>query len=216
MKTMVKLIMLLAVLSICMPAQGEILIYSKLYQCWWAASGDFENWNMDSWTQKGFLVLDVDYDPNGEPNEINYAEQVEYEKEDDGDKVFWQIKEAYEIERIEVDGEVIWVLEYVYGDAFGAEIIMLRGKAKDIRVGLGRDEKREVARVLTGYIMYFYGGMGVQKQMCPIVMRLHGSFTKCANKPEADDGCEQDFECAVLDIVKAWLIRKGYVELVPD
>jgi hypothetical protein len=211
MKTMGKLVMLLAVLAICMPAQGEILIYSKQYNCWWAASADLAVWNMQSWTQKGFLVLDVEYD-SGEIVAINQAEQIEYEKEDDGDKVYWQIEEDYEIERIEVDGEVIWVIEYVYADnPTSAEIIMVRGKPKNKNIGLGRNAKREVARQLTGYILYLDIGMGVQKEMCTMSLRLHSGWTKCANDPEE---CDQDFDCARLDIVKAWLERRGYEEVI--
>jgi hypothetical protein len=211
MKTMGKLGMLLAVLAICMPAQGEILIYSKQYECWGASSADMLVWNADEWAQRGYLVLDVDYDPNGEPNEILQAEQIEFNRRD---KEFWQITEDYDIERIEVGRDVIWVIEYVYGDGFGAEIIMLKGTPKNMNIGLGIDAKREVARKLTGYMMYFYGGMGIQKQMCTMSLRLHGGWTKCANKPVGDDGCDQDFDCAKDNIVKARLIRKGYVEVI--
>jgi hypothetical protein len=207
MKTMVKLAMLLAVLAICMPAQGEILIYSKLYNCWDAASLDGLVWDVDEWTQRGFLTLNVDYDPNGEPNEILGAYQVEYER-DGRDKWYWDYPEEFDIERVEAGGEVIWVLEYIHADSeTSAEIIMLRGKPKDMNIGLGRDAKREVARVLTGNILYLNVGMGVQKEMCSFSLRLHSRFTRLANDP---DECNQSFECAVLGLVIPWLEQRGY------
>ena len=210
MKTMVKLVMLLAVLVICMPAQGEILIYSKLYKCWWADSADLENWNIESWTQKGFLVLDVDYDPNGEPNEIIDMEHVEYRK-DGRDKWYWHYDEDYIFERIEVGGGVIWVLEYINAtDTTSAEIIILKGKPVDMNIGLGGNAQREVVHVLNGYVLYLDIGMGVEKEMCTMSLRLNGKLTRLANRP---NGCDQEFYCALFGAAIGWLQNKGYREI---
>jgi hypothetical protein len=209
MKTMVKLVMLLAVLAMCMPAQGEILIFSKLYNCWWADSLDLVNWDVEEWTQRGFLVVDVDY-YLGEIVGINQAIQVEYWK-DGRDKWYWYYEEDYEVERIEVGDEVIWVIEYIHADSeTSAEIIMLRGKAKAMHVGLGRDAQREVTRSVTGNVLSLDIGMGVEKEMCSFAMRLHSPWTRCANDP---DECNQSLECAVLGIVVPWLERRGYEEV---
>ena len=211
MKTMLKLVMLLAVLAICMPAQGEILIYSKAYHCWEA--WQILDWNTDEWTQRGYLVLDVSYDENGEIDAINDAEQIEFER-DGRDKFYWQIGEEYIIERVDDGDEVIWVLEQLSGDGeFSAEIVMLKGKARArfMNIGLGRDEQREVARVLDGYWLYLSMGMGVDKQMCTKTLRLQGRWTKLANDPEVGN---QDFEFSIFEIVKAWLELRGYEEPV--
>jgi hypothetical protein len=207
MKSLMKLVVLLAVLAFCVPAQGEILVYSKLYNCWEAWEG--LGWNVEEWTQKGFLVLDVDFQ-NGEPNEILQADQIEFEK-DGRDKVYWQIEEEFVIERIEVDDEVIWVLEQMDGDEFFAVILMVKGKAKDMNIGLGRGAQREVARTLTGYMLYLNLGMGVDKEMCTYSLRLHSRFTKLANDPEEGN---QDFDFARVNIVKAWLTNRGYEEVI--
>jgi hypothetical protein len=167
-------------------------------------------WDVEEWTQRGFLVLDVEY-YLGEIVGINNAWQVEYEK-DGRDKVYWDFQELYEIERVEADGEVIWVLEYINATGeTSAEIIMVRGKPKDMNIGLGRDAKREVARVLTGYVLYLDIGMGVEKEMCTFALRLHSPWTRCANDPGE---CDQDFECAIVDIVFAWLERRGYEHVI--
>jgi hypothetical protein len=210
MKTLVKLVMLLAVLAICMPAQGEILIYSKLYRCWeaWEVFDDGVDWEIDEWVQKGFLVLWVEYDENDEIDEILGSYQIEYEREG-RDKWYWHYGEDYIVERVDVGDEVIWVLEEIYGDELEVEILMVRGKPRDINVGLGRDEKREVARALKGNIMYLYLGEGVEKAMCTLSLRLHNKFTKLANDPEEGD---QDFEYAVFNVVIAWLEDRGYQE----
>ena len=206
MKTLVKLVMLLAVLAICMPAQGEILIYSKLYRCWEAWEDD--GWNVDEETQKGFLVLDVEY-YQGEIIGIDEAYQVEYWK-DGRDKWYWYYPEEYIVERVDVGDEVIWVFEQLDGDEGEAEIIMVRGKSRDMNIGLGRDAQREVARVLNGYVLYLYLGMGVEKEMCTLSMRLHGRFTRLANDPGE---CDQSFECALFGMVAGWLEDRGYDEV---
>ena len=208
MKTMVKLVMLLAVLAICMPAQGEILVYSKLYNCWAAQEvlDDGVDWNVDEWTQRGFLTLNVIYDGD-EILGIDGAYQVEYWR-DGRNKWYWDYPEEFYIERVDVGDEVIWVLEYIYAYfESAAQITMLRGKPRDINIGLGRDDKREVARRLDGYILELYMGMGVEKQMCTMSLRLHDRFTRLANDP---DECNQNFECAVLGLIIPWLEDRGY------
>jgi hypothetical protein len=208
MKILAKLVLVLVLFAVCTPAQAEILVYSKIYRCWeaWEVFDDGVDWEVDEWAQRGFLVLDVEY-YQGEIVGINGAEQIEYDR---SDKEYWQIKEDFIIERIDIGDEVIWVLEDLNQSEGWAELTMVRGRAKDINIGLGRDAKREVARALNGNIMYLYLGEGIYKGMCTMSLRLHGRFTKLANDPEEG---EQDFEYAVYDIVKAWLERKGYEEV---
>jgi hypothetical protein len=209
MRVVTKLVILLAVLAICMPAQGEILVYSKLYDCWGASSPDMLVWDVDEWMQRGFLVLNVIY-VDGDIVEVDGAYQVEYVR-DGRDKLYWDYPEEFTIERVEVGGEVIWVLEYILAtETTEAEIIMVRGKPRDINIGLGRNEKREVARELTGYWLDLQLGMGVEKQMCTFSLRLHSRFTKLSNHP---DECNQSFECAVLGLVIPWLEGRGYEEV---
>lgn len=212
MKTLVKLVLALVLFAVCVPAQGEILIYSKTYRCWEASEvfDDGVDWIVDEWTQRAFLVLDVDYDEGGEIDDIDGAEQIEYEK-DVREKWYWQIKEDFMIERIEVDGEVIWVIEELQGDfePDWVDIMMVRGRAREMNIGLGRDDKKEVARVLNGYIMYLSLGMGIEKAMCTMSLRLQSRWTRLANDPEE---CEESFDCAVYGIVKDWLERRGYRE----
>ena len=211
MRTLVKLVMLLAVLAICMPAYGQgeigILIYAKTMDCWAAwYDGD---WDGDEDHITGYLVLEVVYDGD-EIVAIEDAEQIEYWR-DGRDKWYWQRGEEYIIERVELDGEVIWVIEWVHAEEVeDAEIFMIRGKPKKMDIGFGRDEKREVARVLKGYYLSLYLGMGVDKEMCTITWRLQQRWTKCANDP---DECDADFECAIYEIVKYWLERRGYDDL---
>jgi len=205
MKTLARLVVLLAILTICIPAQGEILIYSTLNNCW-EALWDGVIWNINERGRRGFLILDVEYDGD-EIVGINSAYQADYGR-DLRWWVYWHYEEDYSLERIEVDGEVIWVIEHVFAtDTNTAEIIMLRGKPKNMNIGLGRDAKREVVRSLEGYILYLdLSGMGdIEKEMCTMSLRLHGRWTKCANNP---DECNQDFECAIFDVVIAWLEDK--------
>ena len=214
MKALVKLVMLLAVLAICMPAYGQevdILIYAKTMDCWAAwYDGD---WGGDEEHITGYLVLAVGYNSEtGEVLGILDAEQIEYWKDARG-KWYWQTEEEYIIERVELDGEVIWVIEFVDAEAeSAAEILMVRGEPKDMNIGLGRDagDKREVARTLKGYYLSLYLGMGVEKEMCTITWRLQQRWTKLANH---EDECDGDWECAIYGIVKDWLERRGYDEL---
>jgi len=239
-KTLAKLIMLLAVLAICMPAYGqgdlEILIYAQTHNCWeaWEVEDNGFDWRINKEHITGFLVLMVVYDSEtGEIIAIEDAEQIEYWR-DGRDKWYEQFDEGFIIERVDVGDEVIWVLEQLDGDSepnpWGG-MLMIRGRARDMNIGLGRDEKREVARVLNGYILYIDLGMGIEKSMCTMSIRLLKRWTGLANEYfeayKAAGGVGFDYDPFVwaiggpegddtYGIVKAWLIRRGYEETIPD
>ena len=221
MKTVTKLAMLLTLLAICMPAYGQgeidILIYAKTINCWeaWEVFDNGADWEIDEEHITAFLVLEVLYNPDtGEILDILDAEQIDYWKVR-RDKWYEQFEEEFIIKRVDVGDEVIWVLEQLDGDTEPewGEILMIRGKARDMNIGLGRNEKREVARTLDGYILYLYLDEGVEKSMCTMSIRLLQRWTVLANDPDVGDS---DFEYAIFDIVKDWLERRGYDEVVPQ
>jgi len=221
MKTVKKWAMLLALLAICMPAYGQgqvaVLVYAKTINCWeaWEVEDNGVDWAVEEEHITAFLVFEVLYDGlTGEIVDILDAAQIEYWK-DGRDKNYWIFEEEYIIERVDVGDEVIWVLEQLDGDTEPewGEILMIRGRAREMNIGLGRDEKMEVARTLEGYILYLYLDDGIEKSMCTMSIRLLQRWTKCANDPDEGDG---DFDYAIEDIVEAWLQRRGYEEFLPN
>ena len=210
MRTLVKLIVLLALLAICMPAQGEILVYSKVYHCWGAEEiiDDGVDWDIWDYTQRGFLVLDVVFDEFGEVVGIEEAVQIEFWREDLRDKYYYVDGEDFFIERVDDGDEVFWVLEQLYGTEGEAEILMVKGKPRVISIGLGREreDRREVARALSGYWLYLYLDEVIDKEMCTFSLRLQGRFTRLANDPDFGD---QDFGTTI-DAIIDWLEDRGY------
>ena len=220
METVKRLAILLVVLAICVPVYGQgevaILIYAKTIDCWeaWEVFDNGVDWEIEEEHITAFLVLEVLYDDiTSEIVEILDAEQIEFWKAG-WDKWYWQIEEEFIIERVDVGDEVIWVLEQLDGDTEPdwGEILMIRGKAREMNIGLGRDKKREVARTLDGYILYLYLDRGIEKSMCKMSIRLLQRWTRLANDPDVGDS---DFEYAIFDIVKDWLQRRGYKEFGP-
>ena len=235
MKKLAKLVMLLAVLAFCLPADGEILIFNKTVKCWWAdaqriVDGVDWTWQVGDERITGYLILDVEYDENGEIDYINSAEQVDYWREG-RERWYEQEGEGYDVERIEIPGRtelapptVYWVLEDWDTWSNGSDgiwFVMLRGKARMVNIGLGwaAEEKREVASVLEGCCQYWENWLDeepipdieyIEKEMCSETLRLHPWWTRLANDPEIGNG---DFEFAVFDIVKAWLEWLGYEEI---
>ena len=99
-----------------------------------------------------------------------------------------------------------WILvekEYLAG----AEIWIMRGKARDADIGLGRDEKRAIARSIKGDIHVAYYGVEGGFQTCEFSIRLNSQWTKQAN--DVNQG-NQDFSYATEDIVEAYLEDNGY------
>ena len=235
MKTMAKFVMLLALLAFCLPADGEILIFTKTLRCF-EVDGERELDNGDEWLWDagderitGYLILEVEYDENGEIDYINDAEQVEYWR-DGRERWFEQWGEGYDVERIEIEDRagrpiVYWVLEDwdTWSNGFeGIWFIMLKGRARMVNIGLGwaPEERREVASMLDGCLLFWESWIDeepipdieyIEKSLCCETLRLHPWWTRLANDPDIGD---QDFEFAVWDIVKAWLEWLGYVELI--
>ena len=207
MRTSVKLVMLLAVLVICMPAQGEILIYSKVMNCFEATEMFTDVWDVYDGVRKGFLIIDVEYDQN-EVAGINQAIQMEFWKDKDG-KWFFQEDHELDYDRIVVEDDVYLVLEESRTDN---EIffIMLRGKTKNENIGLGRDAQREVPRLLEGPIIEYYNLDLAYKKTCCASLRLLRRWTRRANDPTIGN---QDFEYAENNIVKEWLTRHKYNDI---
>ena len=234
MKTLAKFVMLLVVLAFCLPADGEILIFTKTGKCF-EADGERElddgEWLWGVWEERltGYLILEVEYDENGEIDYINHAEQVEYWREG-RERWYEQFPEWFDVERIEIldrwDRPIVyWVLEawdtWEDEGEEGIWFIMLRGRARMVNIGLGwaDEEKREVAAMLEGCcqewdwweILDGPGTEYIEKWMCCETLRLHPWWTRLANDPDVGD---QDFEFAVFEIVKYWLEWLGYEELI--
>ena len=198
MKTGAKLIMLLAVLAICMPAQGEILVYRKTIRCEGAEYGDVNDIYRE--TIRGFLVLDVTYEDN-EISAINSAYQWEYgryegEKWADGEPE----SHEFEYQRFADDRQVLYSFaelgEDEGSDAF--EALVLQGKARSTRL-----DPNEIPISLAGYGVFNYTEDEVG--MCQFRLRLDRRATRMAAEEGYDVG-------DVLDEIYAWLIDRGYLE----
>lgn len=218
-RTLTKLAMFSAVLTICIPAYGQgevaVLIYAETIDCWEAREVEDNgvDWEIEENRIKAFLLFEVLYDDlTGEIVDILDAAQVEYWKEG-RDKKYWIFEEGYIIERVDIGKKVIWVFEQLDGDTKPdwREMLMVRGEVRDMNIGLGRGEKKEVARTLEGYILNLYLGSGIEKSMCTMSIRLLKRWTKCANDPDVGN---RNFEYAKKDIVEAWLHRRGYNEFI--
>jgi hypothetical protein len=192
-------------LAICMPARSEILIYKKTLKCL-TASEDDELWDVEYEIEKGFLVFDVGYDPNGAITSIHDVDQIDYERS--GRNKWYYLRDPwFDFARTEIEKGILWVFMEKDTDSIEGEILVMTGKAKDKKIGLGRDEPRGVAKTIKGKILAdWITGEGIL-QICTISLRLHSGWTKRAN--DADQG-NQDFDYAVSDIVMAYLDDKGY------
>lgn len=201
MKTLVKLVILLAVLAICMPVEGEILIYKKTVKCWDAIED--EPWDVEEFTIRGYLVLDVNH-VNGDVI-VEASAQVEYWKDDDGNK-WWDVNEEnFYVIRVEND-EVEWVLAEADTDPNQqGEITMLKGKARDMNVGFRNNNKREVPRRLSGELQRLWTDEGDWLSICEWELRLKTQWTKWTNENR------DDINDAINNII-VWLEDRGYEE----
>ena len=198
MKMMAKFVMLLAIVTICLPAQAEIVIYAKTIKCWEAWEADPNVFNVDEYTVKGYLVLDVSFNLDGTVDEINGAAQIEYWKE--GRDKWYSVNEEIWSGRRIANGNAGWVLQRMNNqETDQTDAVMLRGLAKYTDIGFGRNEKREIAQTLNGYGLYNLDDL----RMCVWTLRLQSQWMKWSNQDE------DDIETTVGHIVE-YLEDRGY------
>jgi hypothetical protein len=209
MRTLIKLLIVLFLFTVCVPARGEILIYRKTlkgYDC----NSLNDQWEAIERKDKGYLILEIAYNYVGQEKtiEVLNAAQIEYfgKKED---KWYEVIEHEFEVIRAD-NGKLMWILvESTIDIGIGVQILMLQGSVVDTRIGLGSEELREIPKRLDGsYLNDQQLSINHDIDAWTISLRLHSIWTKIANNPNRING---DFAAAVAD-VEAGLIKKGYEE----
>jgi hypothetical protein len=143
MKAIAKLVVLLILLGVCLPAYGEIIIYSFTN-----TNSEYNNDSesggyVGSEAEKGYIILEVTYNEDGTIT-IDNATLISYWK-DGSDKWYEQMDlEELGLERIVYgsnDSKVRWM---VYQEGEGSMLI-LTGRAYNKNIGAA--ENREVAMI---------------------------------------------------------------------
>jgi hypothetical protein len=213
MKTLMKVLIVLIVLVFCVPANGEILIYQKTIRGFDCNSLD-DQWEVNERRDRGYLILEIEYDSEGEEQtiEVINAVQIEYFKEDDSKWYVVDEMHSFWLIRADYNGKIAWILlessiNIIIGDV---DILMLQGLAADCSIGLGTDVQREAAKRLKGnFLSDQQLSINHTIETLRISLRLHSQWTKIANNPNRLNG---SFDDAVAD-VEAGLIKRGYEEL---
>lgn len=195
MKTVAKLVMLLAVLAICMPAQGEILIYRKTVTYEGAEYNGIDDLYRE--TIRGFLILDVEYDGD-EIVAVDDAIQIEYGRYEGEKWADWDTHD-FEIQRFDDGRNILYSLAELSED--GVEdffALVLQGKARQF----SRTVSNEVPTSLIGYGVHNTTEDSVD--MCRFNLRLIRGFTNDANEGEGMSIVE------VYDEIRDWLNDRDY------
>ena len=199
-KILAKMVILLAVMAICLPVKGEILVYSKTLKCWEATEG--ENWDITKQTVKGYLVLDVTYNDDGEIEALNSAYQVEYGRNNSREKIYTEVEHNFDIIRVVVRNRIEWVLVETDSDDSGGEMTMVRGRAAYYRIG--STGPNEVAKSLSGNRLGYWNDGGTENLvMCEWSLRFKEDWTRWINEDEQTIG-------EALDNIELWLEARGY------
>ena len=198
MKTLVKLVVLLVVVTICLPVQGDILIYSKTVT--WEGVDFGEGVGNDDFykeTDRGFLILEVTYE-NGEIVSVDDAVQIIYGK-DGQDKWIDEWGHDFDFGRLQ-DGDTVGcgLSEFISDDGY-FYALSLGGLVKEQNIGNG--EKQEVPTNLSGYAIEHDPGNFSERGTYKL--RLHTRATRFAN----EEG--MDIEDAY-DMIIEYLNSRGY------
>jgi len=202
MKTLAKLIMSLVVLTVCVPANADILIYKKTLQCWDSFYLGAGSWDVDNSRVRGFFILDVNYAPDGTFDEIVGSAQVDYWRDRQEGKLYEVVEHDFEITRIVDNRSIIWV--FVQGDTDEGDIdlTMLKGVTKDTYIGTVTN--KEVPKKIDGDQLFYWDG-GNWMVTCSWSLRFYKKFTEWSNEDE------DDLDNAVNNI-EGYLASRGYAE----
>ena len=203
MKTGAKLIMLLAVLAICMPAQGEFLIYKVNGRDKGAESNGSDEIFTDS--SRSYLIIEVVYEDGVIVDMNPQAYTVEYWRE--GRDKFWEVNEDLDelvIQRFDDGRRVLYSLANV-NEIEGSYVFfasLLHGRAQTPRVFDGV----EVPMTLSGYTLENI--VGDESTIIKVNCRLENRGTRDINEdPEVET-----IEDAVDAVINHLEDDLGYVE----
>ena len=196
MKILAKLIVIIFMLAICLPAEGEILIYSKISDGFEAGGvetsysiesifTEFE-WNAGERTYRGYLLLDVEFNSDNQLAAINRAAQFDYWK--DGENRYYEQRQLdFNVERIQVDEQVFWTLTDINTPQDDqVEIFMVSGSAGLNNIAMiSSPNNKEIPLLLKGtYLEYLQNTdtspAYIEKKIYSVTLRLNSWWTRVA------------------------------------
>ena len=226
MKRLLKSVIFCIVLTFCLPAYGEIFVYRYSHSFTYFElqnAGDYQ-WDVQKGRSRGYFIIDVNC-PDGivQNGKVEASALILY-GEDDGGKWF-EIRDFRSMQIVRFTygyrDRVKWLFiddDSDVDDLDADGILLVEGEARYTDIGLGRDDKREVAMSLRGQAMANEtksgGGIVAIKEgdieNGQVSLRYDSRWTKKANAP---DVCNQEFETVLFDAengIIAYLESKGY------
>ena len=195
MKTMARLVMLLVIVTICLPAQGDILIYNKTVK--WEGVEFGEPDDVYRETNRGFLILEVTIE-NGEITSVDNARQIIYGGAGQ-DKWTDEWTHYFDIYRFE-DGNIVgYGLTEFDSDEGYNYAFSVGGLAR--RQNIGNADPNEVPKHLVGNAIEHEPGDFSERGTYDL--RLNNCMTRDANKDDMTFG-------EAYNMVREWLTDRGY------
>lgn len=197
MKTLIRLVMLLVVLGICLPAQADILIYSMTTKYWAAEDIGDNDWDIFSATIKGYLILDLIIE-EGQITGFDNAMHIDYGR-DRNEKWTDEVTHNIDIEKILYDDNIQYILTESDFEDGNFRVMMLTGEGRDYNIG--SQQLLEIPRQLEGRILWH--DVSDISEISDVEMRIQQNLTKEANEQK------MDFDEAN-EMVRNWLRQRGW------
>ena len=210
MKNVVKLAITLLLVVLYSQANAEILIYkssTKGYEY----NGVSGEWEVIQRKDRGYLIIEIEYIDDEEDERINVLNATEFLYWKDGsNNYFKDYDRDYQITRVEYKGNILWYLTGSYASSVEVQALISKGQTSDTSIDFNKDDTVEVATQLKGKnLSDIQLGYGHYIDTWSTSFRFHTTWTKLANSANHGNG---DYEYAVEQIVKIYLLRKGYEE----
>lgn len=209
MRFSIKLIVIFLFFVLFSQADADILIYT-LSITGYDFNGVSGNWEGVQRKDRGYLILDIRYDDPEDTINVVEAKEVIYWKDGD-DNLFRVYDRDYQITRVFYKDKIWWFLTGSYASAVEVQALIINGQSGDLAIDFDKSVTVEVASQLTGRnLSDIQLGTGHYIDIWSSKYRFYQQWTKLANNANNGNG---DFDYAVDEIVKAYLIRKGYVQM---
>lgn len=214
---MKKLLVLVFVAAMCLPAYGEILVYKFTCSCNpWIGFTD-SNWTAGTVGTKqinGYCVLDVNMatgDLNPDPTLIFYGKDgkdkwgTSFDLSVAGDQIYFTI---FDIVGTTNGGIYVYTEENDDQDRVGNIVSNLYGKIAYVDIGKGPKDKKYLPTSLKGTVEFWGEAAGNFEAFGAVTVTLDSKYTKPANKP-GEEATQADTVTKIID--NLYNDGKGYL-----
>lgn len=198
-------IIILVILLICVPVNGEVFVYNTITKEFTAKEEEVQPWGEISEVEnRGFFIIEPIYNEDGSIEYIRKATEIRYRTIGEY-QWYWFEEHEFDIAQVNLGNRLLWILIDKDYES-GSEILILEGQTSNNRINNTTREIRRIPRKMEGNYLSDLDNEGRTIRTIEMTMRLNTEMTYIANDENLGN---QEFDY-VLDVICENLKNEGY------